>query len=52
MEYILKLFDIELIKFNIIENLADPVLQITCKVRTERQQTYGCYIGLQRFIIK
>ncbi len=29
MEYILKLFDIELIKFNIIENLADPVLQIT-----------------------
>ena len=29
MEYILKLFDIELIRFNIIENLADPVLQIT-----------------------
>lgn len=29
MEYILKLFDIEIIKFNIIENLADPVLQIT-----------------------
>ena len=29
MEYILKLFDVELIKFKIIENLADPVLQIT-----------------------
>ncbi len=29
MEYILQLFDIELIKFNIIENLADPVLKIT-----------------------
>jgi len=29
MEYILKLFDVELMKFRIIENLADPVLQIT-----------------------
>jgi hypothetical protein len=29
MEYILKLFDVELMKFKIIENLADPVLQIT-----------------------
>ena len=29
MEYILKLFDTELIKFKIIENLSDPVLQIT-----------------------
>ena len=29
MEYILKLFDVELIKFKIIENLSDPVLQIT-----------------------
>lgn len=29
MEYILKLFDIELLKFKIIENLADPVLEIT-----------------------
>ena len=29
MEYVLKLFDTELIKFKIIENLSDPVLQIT-----------------------
>ena len=29
MEYILKLFDVDLIKFKIIENLSDPVLQIT-----------------------
>ena len=29
MEYILKLFDVDIIKFKIIENLADPVLQIT-----------------------
>ena len=29
MEYILKLCDVELMKFRIIENLADPVLQIT-----------------------
>ena len=29
MEYALKLFDTELIKFKIIENLSDPVLQIT-----------------------
>ena len=29
MEYILKLFDVELMKFRIIENLSDPVLQIT-----------------------
>lgn len=29
MEYILKLFDTELLKFKLIENLADPVLSIT-----------------------
>ena len=29
MEYILKLFDIDLIKFKVIENLSVPVLQIT-----------------------
>jgi len=29
MEYILKLFDTDLIKFKIIENLSDPVLEIT-----------------------
>ena len=29
MEHILKLFDVDLIKFKIIENLSDPVLQIT-----------------------
>lgn len=29
MEYILKLFDTNLLKFKIIENLSDPVLQIT-----------------------
>ena len=29
MEYVLKLFDTELLKFKIIENLSDPVLQIT-----------------------
>ena len=29
MEYVLKSFDTELIKFKIIENLSDPVLQIT-----------------------
>ena len=29
MEYFLKLFDVDLIRFRIIENLADPVLQIT-----------------------
>ena len=29
MEYVLKLFDTELIKFKIIENLSDPELQIT-----------------------
>ena len=29
MEYILKLFDVDLIKFKIVENLSDPVLQIT-----------------------
>ena len=29
MEYILKLFDENLIRFKIIENLSDPVLQIT-----------------------
>ena len=32
MEYILKLFDVDLIKFKIVENLSDPVLQITCNV--------------------
>jgi len=29
MEYVLKLFDTKLVKFMIIENLSDPVLQIT-----------------------
>lgn len=29
MEYVLKLFDLDLLKFKIIENLSDPVLQIT-----------------------
>ena len=29
MEYVLKLFDTDLLKFRIIENLSDPVLQIT-----------------------
>ena len=29
MEYVIKLFDTELIRFKIIENLSDPVLQIT-----------------------
>ncbi len=29
MEYTLKLFDVDLIKFQIIENLSDPVLKIT-----------------------
>ena len=29
MEYILKLYDTDLLKFRIIENLSDPVLQIT-----------------------
>lgn len=29
MEFVLKLFDTELIKFKILENLSDPVLQIT-----------------------
>jgi hypothetical protein len=28
MEYVLKLFDTELVKFKIIENLSDPVIQI------------------------
>ena len=29
MEYFLKLFNTNLLKFKIIENLSDPVLQIT-----------------------
>ncbi|MBP3204933.1 MAG: XRE family transcriptional regulator [Lachnospiraceae bacterium] len=37
MEYILKLFDTDLIKFKIIENLSDPVLEITWINENEKQ---------------
>ena len=44
MEYVLKLFDTDLIHFKIIENLADPVLQIT-QINEKQKQLFP--IGME-----
>lgn len=44
MEYVLKLFDTDLIHFKIVENLADPVLQIT-KVNEKQKNMFP--IGME-----
>ncbi len=44
MEYVLKLFDTDLIQFKIMENLADPVLQIT-QINENQKQLFP--IGME-----